>query len=91
MISLSLPVQPAFYSSSYNTHDFSREMCAQSETCLHREYNLTMKNKSLSCTVLHRSIVTHAQARRIALRAQWKALTRRARCGKNAEAFLNAE
>ena len=50
-----------------------------------------MKNKSLSCTVLHRSIVTHAQARRIALRAQWKALTRRARRGKNAEAFLNAE
>ena len=26
--------------------DFSREMRAQSETCLHREYNLAMKNKS---------------------------------------------
>ena len=26
--------------SSRNTHDFSREIRAQSETCLHREYNL---------------------------------------------------
>ena len=39
--------------------------------------------------MLHRSIVTHAQAWRIALRAQWKALTRRACRGKNAETFLN--
>ena len=52
---------------------FSREIRAQSETCLHCEYNLATKNKSL---------------RRIALRAQWKALARRARRGKNAEAFL---
>ena len=27
---------------------------------LHREYNLAMKNKRLSCTMLHWSIVTHA-------------------------------
>ena len=37
----------AIYSSSRNTRDFSREIRAQSEACLHREYNLTMKNKSL--------------------------------------------
>ena len=36
-----------FYSSSRNTRDFSREIRAQSDTCLHREYNLAMKNKSL--------------------------------------------
>ena len=47
---------------------------AQSETCLHREYNLKMKNKGL---------------RRIALRAHWKVLTRRACRVKNAEAFLD--
>ena len=51
-----------------------RAILAQSETCFHREYDLAMKNKSL---------------RRIALRAQWKALTRRARRSKNAEVFLN--
>ncbi len=33
---------------------------AQSEIRLHREYNLAMKNKSLSYTMLHWSIVTHA-------------------------------
>ena len=27
---------------------------------LHREYNLAMKNKSLSYTMIHWSIVTHA-------------------------------
>ena len=54
-----------FYSSSRNTRVFRHEIRAQSETCLHREYNLAMKN-SLSYTMLHRSIVTHAQARRIA-------------------------
>ena len=36
-----------FYSSSRNTRDFNREIRAQSETRLHREYNLAMKNKSL--------------------------------------------
>ena len=41
--------------------DFSREIRAQSEIWLHREYNLAMKNKSLSYTMLHWSIiVTHA-------------------------------
>ena len=35
------------YSSSRNTRDFNREIRAQSETRLHREYNLAMKNKSL--------------------------------------------
>ena len=35
------------YSSSRNTRHFSREICAQSDTCLHREYNLAMKNKSI--------------------------------------------
>ena len=35
------------YSSSRNTRDFSREIRAQSEIWLHREYNLAMKNKSL--------------------------------------------
>ncbi len=53
-------------SSSRNTRVFRLETRAQNDTCLHREYNLVMKNKSLSCTMLHRSIVTHAQARRIA-------------------------
>ena len=77
------------YSSSRNTRDFSREIRAQSETCLHREYNLAMKNKSLSYTMLHWSIVTHALGTAERRRAQWKALTRRARRGKNAEAFLN--
>ena len=48
------------YSSSRNTRDFSREIRAQSEIWLHREYNLAMKNKSLSYTMLHWSIVTHA-------------------------------
>ena len=57
---------PADYSSSRNTRVFRQEIRAQSETCLHRGYNLVMKNKSLSCTMLHRSIVTHAQARLIA-------------------------
>ena len=33
---------------------------AQNEIRLHREYNLAMKNKSLSYTMLHRSIVTHS-------------------------------
>ena len=68
------PIRKKLYSSSRNTRDFNREIRAQSETRLHREYNLAMKNKRL---------------RRIALRAQRKALTRRALCGKNAEAFLN--
>ena len=49
-----------FYSSSRNTRDFNHEIRVQSETLLHREYNLAMKNKSLSYTMLHRSIVTHA-------------------------------
>jgi len=49
-----------FYSSSRNTRDFSREIRAQSEIWLHREYHLAMKNKSLSYTMLHWSIVTHA-------------------------------
>ena len=35
------------YSSSRNTRVFRHEIRAQSETCLHREYNLAMKNKSL--------------------------------------------
>ena len=55
-----------FYSSSRNSLDFSREIRTQSETSLHREYNLVMQNKSLSYTMLHWSIVTHALARRIA-------------------------
>ena len=59
-------VKILIHSSSRNTRDCSREIRAQSETRLHREYNLAMKNKSLSCTMLHWSIVTHAQARRIA-------------------------
>ena len=49
-----------FYSSSRNTRDFNHEIRAQSEIWLHREYNLAMKNKSLSYTMLHWSIVTHA-------------------------------
>ncbi len=64
-----------FYGSSRNTRDLSHEIRAQSETRLHREYNLTMKNKSLSYTMLHWSIVTHAYARR----------------GKNAKAFLKVQ
>ncbi len=36
-----------FYSSSRNIRDFSREIRAQSDSCLHREYNLAMRNKSL--------------------------------------------
>ena len=47
-------------SSSRNTRVFRHEIRAQSETRLHREYNLAMKNKSLSYTMLHWSIVTHA-------------------------------
>ena len=53
-------VKGLFYSSSRNTRIFRQEICAQSETRLHREYNLAMKNKSLSYTMLHWSIVTHA-------------------------------
>ena len=34
-------------SSSRNIRDFSREIRAQSDSCLHREYNLAMRNKSL--------------------------------------------
>ncbi len=49
---------------------------AQCDARFHREYNLAMKNKSLSYTMLHWSIVTHAQARRIALRAIGKAQRR---------------
>ena len=45
---------------------FRHEIRAQSDALLHREYNLAMKNKSLSYAMLHWSIVTHAQARRIA-------------------------
>ena len=40
-------IPDCFYSSSRNTRDFSREIRAQSEIWLHREYNLAMKNKSL--------------------------------------------
>ena len=43
----SLDVTAFVYSSSRNTRDFSREIRAQSEIWLHREYNLAMKNKSL--------------------------------------------
>ena len=39
---------------------FRHEIRAQSEIRLHRGYNLAMKNKSLSYTMLHWSIVTHA-------------------------------
>ena len=35
------------YASSRNTRDLSREIRAQNETRLHREYNLAMKNRSL--------------------------------------------
>ena len=49
-----------FYSSSRNTCDFNHEIRAKSEIWLHREYNLAMRNKSLSYTMLHWSIVTHA-------------------------------
>ena len=35
-----------FYSLARNTRDFSREIRAQSEIWLHREYNLAMKNKT---------------------------------------------
>ena len=35
------------YASSCNTRDLSREIRAQNETRLHREYNLAMKNRSL--------------------------------------------
>ena len=38
---------------------------------------LAMKNKSLSYTMLHRSIVTHAQARRKSSRAKKKVLARK--------------
>ena len=37
---------PLVYSSSRNTRVFRHEIRAQSETCLHREYNLAMKNKA---------------------------------------------
>ena len=43
----------------------NHEIRAQSEASLHRK-KLAIKKKILSCTMLHRSIVTHAQARRIA-------------------------
>ena len=59
-------VYGGFYFSSSNIRGYNREIRAQSETRLYREYNLAMKNKSLSYTMLHLSIVTHAQARRIA-------------------------
>ena len=65
-----------FYSSSRSIPDFSREIRGQSGISFHREFYLTMKNKSF---------------RRLALRAQWMALTRRVRRGKNAEAFLNTK
>ena len=35
-----------FYSSSRNTRDFNREIRAQSEIRLHREYNFAIKNKT---------------------------------------------
>ena len=79
----------AFYSSSRNTRVFRHEIRAQSETCLHREYNLAMKNKSPQ---LHNAPLEHRYAclgTADHRRAQWKALTRRARRVKNAEAFLN--
>ena len=60
------PLSRRIYSSSRNTRDCSREILAQSDICLHREYDPAIKNKSLSYTMLHWSIVTHAQARRIA-------------------------
>ena len=49
-----------FYSSSRSTRVFRLEMRAQIETGLHRAYDPAMKNKSLSYTMLHWSIVTHA-------------------------------
>ena len=39
---------------------FKHEIRAQSEPYSHREYNLAMRNKSLSYTMLHWSIVTHS-------------------------------
>ena len=53
------------YSSSRNTCHFAREIRAQSEIRFHREYNLAMKNNSLSYTMFHWSIDTYAYARRI--------------------------
>ena len=38
--------EQGIYSSSRNTRVFRHEIRAQSETCLHREYNLAMKNKA---------------------------------------------
>ena len=52
--------QALFYSSSRSTRVFRLEMRAQIETGLHRAYDPAMKNKSLSYTMLHWSIVTHA-------------------------------
>ena len=68
--------------------DFSLEILAQSETRPHRKYNLAMKNKSLSCTMLHRNIVTHAKHGGSQPRKEEGAL-HSARRGRNAEAFLN--
>ena len=44
---LLLQISVPFYSSSRNTRAFSREIRAQGDTRLHREYNLAMKNKCL--------------------------------------------
>ena len=52
------PAQSVFYSSSRNFP--GHEVRTKTDTHLHREYYLAMSSKSLRCTMLHRSIVTHA-------------------------------
>ena len=51
---------PAFILHRAFPRVFKHEICAQSEPYSHREYNLAMRNKSLSYTMLHWSIVTHS-------------------------------
>ena len=48
------PGKNRFYSSSRNTRVFRHEIRAQSETCLHREYNLAMKNRRHTAPVRDR-------------------------------------
>ena len=51
---------PAFILHRAFPRVFRHEIRTQSDAYLHREYNLAMKIKSLSYTMLHWSIVTHA-------------------------------
>ena len=67
--------------------DFSREIRTQSDTSLHREYNLTMKNKALATQCSTGALLRMLRHGGSQPRKE-EGASHPARRGKNAEAFL---